>query len=214
MDKLKSRFNAGLPIPDHGDGELHNAVRLNQNNKVTQLLSHSYDADQFDKRTGYTALMVAAKNSNNEGVRLLLQSGAEVRYQNRRGATALHFACKAGEGKIARLILDRAYVCRCVKVLVDIRNTDGRTARELAQGSGESQLVAKLDAAVKQEAAVRAVFFFYILSLLLYNCAVITKIFFLIFFSSHTKTLFFVFVLFLVPFFIPGEAGRGYFGSH
>ena len=157
MDKLKSRFNAGLPIPDHGSGELHDAVRMGQNNKVTQLLSHSYDVDQIDKRTGYTALMVAAKNSNNESARLLLESGAEVRYQNRRGGTALHFACKGGEGKITRLILDRAYQCRCVKILMDIRDTDGRTARELAQGRGESHLVAKMDAAVKEEAAVKQV---------------------------------------------------------
>ena len=157
LDKLTSRFNAGLPMSDLGTGELHDAIRENNNNQVIKLLSQSYDVDEIDKRTGYTALMTAAKECNKAGARLLLENGAEVRYQNRRGATALHFACKNGEAQIARFILDRAYECRCVSILIDLRDTDGRSARDIAQGRGETQLIAKLDAAVKEEAAVKAV---------------------------------------------------------
>ena len=157
MLAITSRFNEGLPISTGGTGELHEAVRHNLNNKVIQLLSQAYDVDEMNAKTGYTALMVAAKEKNKAGARLLLDNGAEVRYQNRRGATALHFACRTGEAQIARLILDRAYQCRCVSQLVNIKDTDGRSARDIAQGRGESQLVAKIDAALKEEAAVKAV---------------------------------------------------------
>jgi ankyrin repeat protein len=154
---ITARFNEGLPISNGGTGELHDAIRNNLNNRVRQLLSHSNNVDEMDSKTGYTPLIVAAKEQNKAGAKLLLAAGAETRYQNRRGATALHFACKKGNAGIVRLILHRAYETRCVAQLVQIKDTDGRSARDIAQGRGETQLVSKIDSAVKEEAAVKAV---------------------------------------------------------
>ena len=70
---------------------------------------------------------------------------------------ALHFACKKGDAGIARLILESAYQARCVAELCNIRDTDGRTAREIAQGRGETQMTTKIDSAIQEEADVKAV---------------------------------------------------------
>ena len=70
---------------------------------------------------------------------------------------ALHFACKNGDSGIARLILESAYQARCVAELCNIRDTDGRTAREIAQGRGETQMTTKIDSAIQEEADVKAV---------------------------------------------------------
>lgn len=156
--KLQSRFNHGLPISDLGSGELQDAVRLKNNNHVVKMLTHERaDPDQIDKRTGYTALMVAAKNSNKWAAQVLLDAGADVRYQSRRGMTALAFAAKLGESGIARIILERAYECRHVRALLELRDTDGRTARDHALGRGQSQLVAKMESVLREEQRVKRV---------------------------------------------------------
>ena len=155
--KLQSRFNHGLPISDLGSGELQDTVRLGLNNKLTKLLSHKADPNEIDKRTGYTPLMVAAKNGNKAATQILLDAGADVRYQSRRGMTALGFAAKHGFSAIARIILDRAYECRQVGTLLELRDTDGRTARDHALGRGQTQLLAKMESALVAEQKVKVV---------------------------------------------------------
>ena len=71
--------------------------------------------------------------------------------------TALAFAAKLGESAIARLILDRAYECRHVRTLLELRDTDGRTARDHALGRGQSQLVAKMESVLREEQRVKSV---------------------------------------------------------
>ena len=73
---------------------------------IQLLLKHGADVN-FENRTGFTALMMAACQGNLQAVRVLLDSGAEIDIQRRNEHTALVDAVEWRQPKVVQFLLDR-----------------------------------------------------------------------------------------------------------
>jgi ankyrin repeat protein/ketosteroid isomerase-like protein len=83
------------------------AVKANNLEEASFLLSHKVNPNVRDPETGLTALMLAACHAQPDMVKLLLDAGADpLTVDTNTGATALHKACQGGNVEVARLLLD------------------------------------------------------------------------------------------------------------
>jgi ankyrin repeat protein len=77
---------------------------------------------------GSTALHLAADQGHREIINLLIDRGAEVGLVDKLGRTPLHRSARLGYGAATKLLVDRGSV-------VTTEGNNGRTARDLAEGS-------------------------------------------------------------------------------
>jgi ankyrin repeat protein len=77
---------------------------------------------------GSTALHLAADQDHREIINLLIDHGAEVGLVDKLGRTPLHRSARLGYGTATKLLLNTGS-------LVTTEDNDGRTARDLAEGS-------------------------------------------------------------------------------
>jgi ankyrin repeat protein len=94
---------------------------------------------------GPTPLMMAAGDGHPEVVRLLLARGAAVDAAHPNvGCTAFHFACFGNQAACAEALARAG--CD-----VGLKDSDGKTGRELAEAEGHAAVVARLRAVVAEQ---------------------------------------------------------------
>lgn len=107
---------------------LHLASFFGHARVVALLLDRGAGIDMLSASMGNTALQAATANGQADVVRLLIDRNADVGYATAQGEfTALHGAANAGNVPIARMLLEAG-------ADPEAKTTDGRTARELAEG--------------------------------------------------------------------------------
>jgi ankyrin repeat protein len=77
---------------------------------------------------GVTALHLAADQGHREIINLLIDRGADVELVDKLGRIPLHRSARLGYGAASKLLVDRGSVATA-------EDNDGRTARDLAEGS-------------------------------------------------------------------------------
>ena len=115
---------------------LHYASSRGHLRVVKWLLDHGAEVSPKEKR-GATPLHCAANNGHLDVCRILLKSNADVDPQDELGSTPLHNASKRlaeGSTVIVRLLLDYGADAR-------VRNLEGKTASEVADGPEREQIV-------------------------------------------------------------------------
>jgi len=114
-------------------GELHDAVRANDNAAIESLLASGASVDESDLFLG-TALHIAVSQGNVDIARILIDQGADLEAVSElRGARALHLAANFGAVPMLALVLDSG-------ADTESRDDDGRTPlfRAAAQGHTEA----------------------------------------------------------------------------
>lgn len=101
--------------------------------QVKSLLADGTDTEVFGK-SGWTALMYAARDGSIEIARALIESGANVDASDRMGGTALMYASRDGHFEVVCALL-------AAGANVDAADEDGETALDLAQVNGHRALV-------------------------------------------------------------------------
>jgi len=106
---------------------------------LERLLQAGADPEALDKG-GYTALMLAASNDHVEVVDLLIRQGANIDHQERtEGLSALIWASKRGHADTVRLLLASG-------ARTDLRDHEGRVARDWANENGDEVIISLLAA--------------------------------------------------------------------
>lgn len=111
------------PVP--AAGELFEAVRANNKDKVSSLLSRGADIEARNSIIGGTPLHSATFRGSPATVKLLLDRGADVNARANDGNTPLHFAASLDRTDIAKLLIEAG-------AALDMKNTDGETPLRLA----------------------------------------------------------------------------------
>ncbi len=139
--------------------------------RMLDMKSIDVEARQGGREDGSTCLIEAAYYGHLDICRLLIDKGADTEAKDGEGSTPLHWAADRGHTEIARLLRDHgAYIearnnggrrplhsaafsdhISIVKELIEVRNVDinmragrGRTARRLARGNGNADIVSYL----------------------------------------------------------------------
>jgi len=121
------------------------AVRNGDAVRVAQALSAAPGmATARHEATGWTALIIAAKNGHDDIAKQLLKAGADIEAADAAGFTPLMHACLAGQGSTARLLTEAgAYAGR--------RNRMGMTAASCARGADFPSLGDEMDRIAQQQ---------------------------------------------------------------
>ena len=107
-------------------GELHDAVRAQDNAAVEALLASGAEVDETDFIIG-TALHVAVSEGNSEIAGILIDHGADVEaVSEQQGSHALHLAAQFGDAAMLALLLDSG---------AEIEARDGYQRTPLYRGS-------------------------------------------------------------------------------
>jgi hypothetical protein len=130
---------------------LHDAIKINDNEGVTDFLDNNYDCDEIDARTGYSALHVAAMSSNKHAAIALLKRGCELFYLTKTGNTALHLAVQNNEPLIIRKIVDSAFQRRRANELVNFPDRKGATALDMAEKKYLTHIIYGIRAKIDEE---------------------------------------------------------------
>lgn len=122
----KSEFNAATTAA--AEASFLAAVRAGGEVRVARFLKDAPAlASAREMSTGWTALIIAAKNGHETVVKQLLKAGADIEGADSAGFTPLMHACLAGQGSTARYLAEAgAYAGR--------RNRMGMTAASCARG--------------------------------------------------------------------------------
>ena len=86
-------------------------------------------------------LGVAAANGDVLSAQLLLDAGANAAAADDRGQTALHIAAREGHRNFAEVLVEGSLPAA---PFLDVRDRDGKTARELAERAGQVDVAALL----------------------------------------------------------------------
>ena len=105
---------------------------------ITLLLAHGGKAEQASA-SGNTPLIHAANAGQLEAARLLLNAGADVNARGHKRDTPLMHAARTGRLEMLDLLLANG-------ARPGLRNSDGRSARKLAESAGNAAVLAALDA--------------------------------------------------------------------
>ena len=101
LGPLSAAFAANLPT------QLIKAVKSNDSDEVTRLISLGANVNVRAEDTGLTLLMMAACQGNREIVASLLKAGADIFTTDPfTGATALHKACQGGNAEVGKLLVE------------------------------------------------------------------------------------------------------------
>eukprot|EP00111_Clytia_hemisphaerica_P009505 TCONS_00027873-protein len=134
LEKMGS--NARLEQDKVGMLPLHIAISNGKMELVNLLLENSV-ADQIkavNYEHGDSALHLAARKCNTEAIRLLVENGASVNTQNADGQTPLHISAHEQDVKTVH------FFSEC-KAVVGLKDSNNRTATNLATTSGNMEIV-------------------------------------------------------------------------
>jgi ankyrin repeat protein len=115
-------------------GEIHDAARDGDLEKVKALLKDNPDLVNSKNTNGLTPLHFAAYSGHVVVVKLLLDNMADVNVTNKSGMTPLSFAVDAGHRDVAELLLTN-------KAEVDTKGLYGMTPLSDAAGGGDKEMV-------------------------------------------------------------------------
>jgi ankyrin repeat protein len=115
------------PVNKKGQAFLHLAVLSRSTEIVAVLLDKGAVVSAQDLEGG-TALHLAADQGHREMINLLIDRGAEVELVDKLGRIPLHHSARLGYGAATKLLVERG-------LMVTTEDNDGRTARDLAEGS-------------------------------------------------------------------------------
>jgi ankyrin repeat protein len=141
--KVNPDINA---INTEGYTPLHLAVRRPDNEKaIGHLFQQGADVNIPDP-TGRNALLVSVGSNQKEYIRLLVSKGLDINSRDEDGNTALHYP-------LSNVLRDKMYLpysTEIVKILVEegadphIENKEGKSPMDLAEESGENELISLL----------------------------------------------------------------------
>jgi ankyrin repeat protein len=116
-------------------GELFDAIKLNDYEKVKTLIENGIDVD-IQNWLGYTTLRVVAWEGNIEITKLLIEKGAKLNIQDNDGRTALYYAVSRNDKKLVKLLLNNG-------VDINIRDKYGISVLRMTKSAEITELLKK-----------------------------------------------------------------------
>ena len=144
---LLTAFLFSAPGEAHGEMDMWEAAEAGQLKVVKKFVKKAKSHINDLNGEGYTPLMLAAREGRAEVVKYLIKKGADVDAVagNMWGYTALMKAAWKNRSEAARLLIKAG-------ADLELRNSEGETALQVALGSGSSEAVALLkEAALKRK---------------------------------------------------------------
>ncbi|KAK6439926.1 hypothetical protein LTR95_003861 [Oleoguttula sp. CCFEE 5521] len=110
------------------------AVKMDDEDKVIDLLSQGADPEDTEPGIQRTALLEAARLARREMCRVLIRAGSQVHVSDINGCTALHLCAGRGDALIGRMLIDAG-------AQLEAYDRKGRTPLQVAAESGRTEFV-------------------------------------------------------------------------